>query len=173
MVSSRWNKRNNSILYTGMTIIGSIFALFWMLLIWFGLERNWVSLLITVLLIGAVFSLTFALQNRHANALIRVLKMEYTAVDFALRLLFKEKQIRFNRQTEEESTRIEFSGQSLTMTVQPYFLHNFVANQKTRPQPATLLTIRGLNEQNKAFAEMLADSIDEMAKQKARVGAPA
>jgi hypothetical protein len=47
------------------------------------------------------------------------------------------------------------------MIVQPHWL------SIDMKQPVTKVTLRVLNEKNKAFAEMLADAIDEMAEERA------
>jgi hypothetical protein len=107
-------------------------------------------------------SLAFILKNRFANSMVRILKFDYEELERDFRIVFKNKYIRFYRRSEEDAYRYEFPGHRLSMTVQPYWLFSDM-----NPQPATLVTLRLLNAKNKAFAEMLADSIDEMADQRA------
>lgn len=54
---------------------------------------------------------------------------------------------------------MNFPGISLSMIVQPYWLSS------DSEQSATKVTLHVLNAKNEAFAEMLADSIDEMMDQ--------
>ena len=165
MISSRWHRQNGSFLYSGPAIIIAIYLLVGMLFNSFGLERNWLTLLISTLITIVATLLAFALMKLRAKSMTRALKMEKDAALFALRMMFKDKQIRYNQQLEDDISRFEFHGQSLTMTVQPYFLHNFVFGPKNNPQPATLVILNGLEAHNQSFADLLTESIDEMAKQ--------
>ena len=71
-------------------------------------------------------------------------------------MVFKDKHIHFRRKTEEDAYCYEFPGRSLSMIVQPYWLSG-------DKNPVTKVTLYELTAKNEAFAEMLAESIDEMA----------
>lgn len=165
MVSSRWQKQNSSFLYIGQAVIFGVYMAVGFFVQSLGLERNWITLLIYALVTLIAMILAFALMKVGAKSMIRVLKMENEAALFGLRMMLKNQNIQYQRQTEEELTLFDFPGQSLTMTVRPYFLHNLVLNYEKNPQPATLVTLRELNAKNKAFADTLVAAIDEMARQ--------
>ncbi|KAA3662946.1 MAG: hypothetical protein DWQ04_12020 [Chloroflexi bacterium] len=105
--------------------------------------------------------LAFILKNRFANSMVRILKFNFEELERDFRIVFKNKNIRFYRKSEEEAYRYEFPGRRLSMNVQPYWL------SPDSKQSATKVTLRLLNAKNKEFAEMLADSIDEMVNQRA------
>lgn len=77
--------------------------------------------------------------------------------------MFKNKFIRFQRKSEDDAYSYEFPGRNLSMTVRPYWV-----NSDMSQPPATKVTLRVVNAKNMEFAEMLANSIDEMADQRTR-----
>ena len=107
-------------------------------------------------------ALALIFKNRYANSMVRILKFDYEEIERDFRIVFKKNNIRFYRKSEEDVYCYEFPGRSLSMTVQPYWLSSDI-----NLQPVTKVTLRVLNAKNKAFAEMLADSIDELADQRA------
>jgi hypothetical protein len=125
----------------------------------FGIEVAGVFFIIVFAIMRV--SLAFIFKNRFANSMVRILKFDYEEIERDFRIVFKNKNIRFYRRSEEDAYRYEFPGHSLSMTAQPYWL------SPDREQPATRLTLYVLNAKNEAFAEMLADSIDEMADRRA------
>ncbi len=102
----------------------------------------------------------FALRDRFANSMVRILKFNYEELERDFRMVFTDKHIRFNQKPEEDAYRYEFPDHSLSMIVQPHW----IIKSFTMP-PITKVTLRDLTAKNEAFAEMLAESIDEMARQ--------
>lgn len=161
MAPSRWQKQHiyfQSIVWAISAVI-SFLLLILLLSLNLGIETAGV-LFIAVFAITRV-SLAFILKNRYANSMVRVLKFDYEEIERDFRIVFKNNHIRFYRKSEEDAYHYEFPGHSLSMTVQPHWL------SFENKQPATKVTLRVLNAKNKAFAEMLAASIDEMADQRA------
>ncbi len=161
MGSSRWQKQNIYLREVVWGISAVISVLLFILLFSLGLGIETAGVLFIVVFIIMRVSLAFILKNRNPNSMVRILKFDYEEIERDFRIVFKNKNIRFYRKSEEDSYRYEFPGHSLSMTVQPYWLSS------DSEQPATKLTLRLLNAKNEAFAEMLADSIDEMADQRA------
>lgn len=161
MGSSRWQKQHihfRSIVWSVSAVI-SILLIILLLSLGLGIEVAGVFFILVFVIMRV--SLAFILKNRFANAMVRVLKFDYEEIERDFRTVFKNKYIRFYRKSEEDAYCYEFPGHSLSMTVQPYWVSSDME------QSATLLTLRILNAKNKAFAEMLADSIDEMVDQRA------
>ena len=161
MVSSRWQKQNIHFQRNvwGFSAVLSLLLIIILLALGFGIEMAGVFFIVVFAVTR--ISLAFIFKNRYANLMVRILKFDYEEIERDFRFVFKNKNIRFNRKSEEDTYRYEFPGHSLSMTVQPYWLT--IDNQ----QPATLVTLRILNAKNEAFADMLAASIDEMAAQRA------
>ncbi len=158
MRSSRWQRQHihfQSIVW-GVSAVISILLIIILLLLGFRIEVAGIFFIIVFVILR--ISLAFILKNRFANSMVRILKFDYEKIERDFRIVFKEKSIRFYRKSEEDAYYYEFPGHSLNMIVEPYWLHN-------NAPPATLVTLRVLNAKNKAFAEMLADAIDEMADQ--------
>jgi hypothetical protein len=128
--------------------------------------KGWPALIASTIGLIAGFVLAFLILKHQANSMIRVLKFGYQEIERDFRILFKNNNIHFNRKTEEEAYHYNFPGQSnLGMTIQPYALMNLgVGDQKEMILSATKITLGDLDTENKAFAEKLADLIDEMAK---------
>ena len=162
MVSSRWQKQHihfQRIVWAVSAII-SILLIILLLSLGFGIEVAGVFFILVFVIMRVL--LAFIFKNRFANSMVRILKFDYKEIERDFRTVFKNKYIRFYRKSEDDAYRYEFPGHSLSMTVQPYWLSSDMTLQ-----PATLVTLRVLNAKNTAFAEMLADSIDEMVDQRA------
>ncbi|MEZ4591979.1 MAG: hypothetical protein R3D55_12685 [Chloroflexota bacterium] len=162
MAASRWQKQNiyfQPIVWASSAIISFLLILILSSLGW-GIEVASASFLVAFVVLRV--ALAFVLKNRFTNSMVRVLKFDYEELERDFRTLFKLKFIRFYRKIEEEAYSYEFPGRDLRMTVRPYWL-----NSDMSQPPATKVTLRIVNAQNKEFAEMLADSIDEMAVQRA------
>lgn len=160
MGASRWQKQNIhfwKIVWAASAVI-SILLLILLLALGLGMEMAG-ALFIVVFFIMRV-SLAFILKNRFANSMVRILKFNYEELERDFRTMFKNKYVRFYRKSDDEAYCYEFPGHNLSMTVQPYWLSGDL-------QPATLVTLRILSAKNEAFAEMLANSIDEMIAQQA------
>ena len=115
----------------------------------------------------AGFILTFSLENRYGTSMIRILRVDYKVIERDFRMMFKDKHIQFYKRTDEDAYSYEFPGHNLVMTVEPYVLHHLVVARQMTSQSATAVILRELSSKNKAFAEMLAQSIDELAQQRA------
>ena len=165
MISSRWQKQNTHFLYIGPAVIIGLYLMVGNLVRSLGFERNWVTLLITSLVSVVTIIVAYVLMKLRAKSMTRVLKLDNETTEFALRKLLKDKHIQFRRQKDGGETLFEFPGHSLTMTVESYFLHNFVFTAKKNPQPATLVSLKQLDATNQSFADTLALAIDEMATQ--------
>ncbi len=162
MGSSRWQKQHiyfRSIVWAVSAVI-SILLIILLLSLGFRIEVAGIFFIVVFAIMR--ISLAFIFKNRYANSMVRILKFDYEEIERDFRIVFKKKNIRFYRKFEEDAYCYEFPGRSLSMTVQPYWL-----SSDMNLQPVTKVTLRVLNAKNKAFAEMLADSIDEMADQRA------
>lgn len=160
MVSSRWQKQHIYFqpIVWAISAVLSLLLIILLLSLGYGIEMA--SVFFIVVFAITRISLAFILKNRFANSMVRILKFDYGEIERDFRTVFKNKYIRFYRKSEEDAYLYEFPGHSLNMTVQPYWL------SLDMNQPATKVTLHILNANNKEFAEMLADSIDEMADQR-------
>ncbi|MCB9418937.1 MAG: hypothetical protein H6667_03990 [Ardenticatenaceae bacterium] len=164
MESSRWQKQYiylRSIVWGASAVIA---ILLFIILVSLGMGIDAAGGLFIVVFFTIRVSLAFILKNRYANSMVRILKFDYEELERDFRTVFKNKYIRFRRKSEEDVYSYEFPGHNLSMIVQPYWLSSDIT------QPVTLVTLRILNAKNEAFAEMLAESIDEMAEQRANGG---
>lgn len=160
MATSKWQKQHVYFqgMVWGISAAFSILVMIVFLSLGFKMEVAGVFFILTFAVLRILLALL--LNNRYANSMIRVLKFDYADIERDLRMMFKNKYIRFYRKSEEELQIFEFPEHRLSMTVQPYWL------SYDSDQPATKLTLRILNAKNTAFAEMLAESIDEMVNQR-------
>lgn len=161
MVSSRWQKQNLNFWKYVWGISAVITLLLVILLVSLGLigmETGGILFLIVFMVMRLL--LAFIFKNRYANSMVRVLKFDYEELERDFRIVFKNNNIRFNRKLEEESYHYEFPGHRLRMNVEPYWLS--MDNQ----QAATFVTLRILTAKNEAFADMLAEAIDDMVAQR-------
>ena len=157
MRSLRWAKQNTTIWYSGWVITIIVCSVMRTLL----LSLGGMGLLITILVLIVGLTLTGILRNRYANSMERVLLFNYEEVESAVRVVFKDKNIRFSRNTEEELYIFKFSWPNLTLTIERHtFLDIHMA-----PQPATKVTLHGVNAKNQGISEMLAKYIDEVDNQ--------
>ncbi|MCA9952787.1 MAG: hypothetical protein KDE48_24225 [Anaerolineales bacterium] len=156
MVSSHWQKQHIHFqrIVWGVSAIISLLLIILLLLLGFEIEVAGVFFILVFAIMRV--SLAFIFKNRYGNSLVRILKFDYEEIERDFRIVFKNKNIRFYRRSEEDSYRYEFPGRSLNMTVQPYWL-------SPESKPVTKVTLHELTAKNKEFAEMLAESIDEMA----------
>lgn len=164
MVSTRWQKQHLNFrrVVWGISAVISILLILLLLLLGFRVEVAGIWFLIVFMFFRV--SLAFIFKNRYANSMVRILKFDLEEIERDLRMVFKEKGIRFHRDAEEETYTYEFPGRHLSMTAQPYWL-SIDMNAK----PVTKLTLLVLNAKNKEFAEMLAGAIDEMAENRTNV----
>lgn len=159
MVSSAWQKQHIhfwSIVW-GVSAVFSILLIIILLSLGFGIEVAGIYFIFVFVMMR--ISLAFIFKNRFGNSMVRVLKFDYKEIERDFRMVFKDKNISFKRTTEEDAYCYDFPWQRLSMIVQPHWL------SYDSKKPATKVTLRVLNAKNKAFAEMLAEAIDEMANQ--------
>ncbi|MCB8986047.1 MAG: hypothetical protein H6659_19615 [Ardenticatenaceae bacterium] len=160
MASSRWQKQNMHLWKIVWAASGVMATLLFILLLLLGWGIETAGALFLVAFFTLRILLAFILKNRFANSMVRILKFNYEDLERDFRTVFKNKYVRFYRKSEEDAYRYEFPGHNLKMAVQPYWRSGDM-------QPATLVTLYVLNAKNEAFAEMLAESIDEMMEQRA------
>lgn len=157
MVSSRWQKQHIHFQRNVWAVSAaiSILLIIFLLSLGFGIEVAGVFFLVIFAIMRV--SLAFIFENRYVNSMVRILKFDYEEIERDFRIVFKNNNIRFYRRSEEDAYRYEFPGHHLSMTIQPYWI------SPDSERPFTKATLYKLNAKNKAFAEMVADSIDEMA----------
>lgn len=163
MKASRWQKQNiyfQPIVWAVSAVISFVLIIVLFSLGW-GIEVASASFLGTFVILRVL--LAFVLKNRFTNSMVRVLKFDYEELEREFRIVFKNKFIRFQRKSEDDAYFYEFPGRNLSMAVRPYWV-----NSDMSQPPATKVTLRILTAKNREFAEMLADSIDEMADQMAQ-----
>jgi len=163
MASSHWQKQNTNMRNIVRVIALVIAILLSLIFVSFEvLKITAASLIFLAIFMITEVTLAFAFKNRYANSMVRVLKLDYEEIERDFRIVFKDNHIRFYRQSEEDAYSYEFPGHSLNMTVQPHWIQ-----RDPTSQPVTKVTLHELTAKNEAFAEMLAESIDEMAIQPA------
>ncbi|MBE2222967.1 MAG: hypothetical protein IAF02_15590 [Anaerolineae bacterium] len=159
-MSSRWQKQHihfQRIVWVTSIII-TVLLIIPLLLLGQGIEVAGVFFIVIFAITR--ITLAFILKNRFANSMVRILKFDYEEIERDFRIVFKNKNISFKRISEEDAYRYEFPWHKLSMTVEPYWL------SPDSKKPATKVTLFELTTKNKAFAEMLAKSIDEMADER-------
>lgn len=163
MSSTNWEKQHIYFqrIVWAISAITSTLLMIVLLLLRFGIEVASIAFFVTFFLMRVL--LPFILKNRFANSMVRVLKFNYEEIERDFQIVFKKKHIQNYRKDEEESYRYEFPGRGMSMTVQPHWtsLEAGVGQQSTK------ITLYELTAKNEAFARMLAESIDEMANQRA------
>lgn len=161
MVSSYWQRQNTNIRNTVRLISVAISVLLSLLFLSLGLlDIAETSLIFLALFMITEVILAFTFKNRYANSMVRVLKFDLEEIERDFRMVFKNKHVRFYRKSEEGAYSYEFPGHSLIMTVQPHWVQ-----RDPTSEPVTKVTLHKLTAKNEEFAEMLANSIDEMANQ--------
>lgn len=165
MASSRWQKQHIHFQRAVWAVSAAISLLLIILMVSLGYTIEVAGVYFLVVFAVTRVSLAFIFKNRYANSMVRILKFDYEELERDFRIVFKEQSIRFFRRFEEDAYRYEFPGRNLSMTVQPYWLPSDM-----NPKGVTKLTLRVLNAENTAFAEMLAEAIDEMAEKRASGG---
>lgn len=163
MVSTRWQKQHihfQSLVWGSSAIISILFMIL-LLLLGFQIEMAGVFFIVVFVIMRLL--LAFIFKNRYGNSMVRILKFDYEEIERDFRILFKDRNIRFYRKSEDDAYYYEFPGHRLSMTAQPYWLSG-------DKKPVTKVTLYELTAKNEAFAEMLAESIDEMADQRAKSG---
>ncbi len=164
MVSSRWQKHNTARYSLAFLIlVVTVFAIGYPASL-LGLEGV-PALIASAIGVIVGFVAAFALVKWRANAMVRVLKFDCQEIEREFRILFKDNNIQFNRKPAEDGYRYNFFGRNdLSMTIQSYSPFNRgVEDKDGRVSSATKITLGDLNKKNEAFAEQLADLIDEMA----------
>jgi len=159
MGSSHWQKQNTHLKKVVWLVSAVISILLLILLLSLGLGIEAAGALFVVAFFLLRVSLAFIYKNHFANSMVRILKFDYKEIERDFRIVFKNKYIRFYRKSTEDAYCYEFPGHNLSMIVRPYWLADYM-------QPATLVTLQELNAKNEAFAEMLAEAINEVIDQR-------
>lgn len=157
MATSRWQKQHIHFRRNVWGASAVLSMLLLIILVALGVEIEVAGIFFIITLVISRIALALLFNNRFANVMVRILKFDYEEIERDFRLVFKNHNIRYYRTVEEDAYYYEFPGRQLTMTVQPYWL------SVDRPDSVTKVTLRLLNEKNKAFAGTLADAIDDMA----------
>ncbi|MEM7032780.1 MAG: hypothetical protein AAF629_24735 [Chloroflexota bacterium] len=142
-----------------------ILAIFLRSLLWW-LDPRSLNLLISMLVVAGL-TVTFALNNHYATSMVRVLQLDSEEAEWAIRLMFKDKNITFSQQADEEVYIFKFPSPGLTLTIAPYVLHNAMFERDMNPQPAAKVIFEGLNAKNRVLTKLLAEAINEVANQRA------
>mgnify|MGYP000237240765 CR=1 FL=1 len=153
MKSSRWRKRNDIILYSGLLVTVIITGL----LRFLGLPNpQEIALMIFVFIIGLVITNQF--KARYPNEMVRRVRLEFEAAVEGVQNTLKDKNIRYYRVDEEDAVSFKVLG--LTVTLIPYEVEKLTY---VGPGAAyTLATLEGLNKQNMGLAEMVAEALNKI-----------
>lgn len=167
MRTTTWQKQNINLQKTVWGISAVISSLLIILLLSLGYRIQVAGVFFILVFAILRILLAYIFNNRYANSMVRLLKFDYEEIERDFRFVFKNKFLRYKHITEEEAYSYEFPWRKLTMTVQPYWRSGDM-------EPVTKVTLHKLTAKNEAFAEMLAEAIDEMALQLAnkRITAP-
>lgn len=159
-ITTRWQKQQSFIQHFFLVLIfgGPLFLL----------ELSW-----PVWLTGAltaiiwVFGIRLAviLNNYFAKTMVRIFQFESDVAVGIVQRVLRDKYIRFNRREEANHITFELRQQALILTVESFPL-NLPIDDHIKETPATKVALQGLNSQNKAFAEMLSEAINEMANER-------
>lgn len=126
---------------------------------------KWLSPIIS-LPVGALgVGLTIYFMRKYPTMLIRIIRVDFRKMeDFErnFRVAFNKNGIRYQRTMEEELYTYAFSGHKLTMTLEPYFMHNLQLNSDVNDQPATSVVLQKVTEKNRPFVEELTALIDQL-----------
>jgi hypothetical protein len=156
MAPSGWQKQHIHFQKIVWAVSGVTSGLLIILLLVLGYRVEVAGIFFLVLFAFLRVVLAVIFKDRMANSLVRLLKFDYEEIERDIRMVFKNKGIRFYRRVEEDVYRYEFPGRNLSMIAQPYWI------SLERARPYTKLTLYKLTAKNEAFAEMLAEAIDEM-----------
>lgn len=168
MLSKHWHATNNRVYFAIMSIPFFFVPLF-------SYTDNRLRLLLITLVTAMVcVALTLYLRRRSASgSFYRTLKMDYQDAEFAVRKLFKNENMRFRRELNDESMTYSyaFPGHGVKMHMQLYDLVNGVALPRDAVSDMVLVdslgllvTISGINASNRTFAQRLAAGVDQLAQ---------
>ena len=153
MKTSRWRKRNDIILYSGLLVTVILTALLRFLSI---PNPQELELMIFVFIIGLV--ITNVLKARYPNEMVQRLRLDYESAVESVQNAFKDKNIRFYRVDEEDS--ISFKVLGLTVTLVPYEVEKLT---HVEPSAAyTLVTLDGVTKKNMGLAETVAEALNKI-----------
>ncbi|MFK7805254.1 MAG: hypothetical protein AB8G95_26720 [Anaerolineae bacterium] len=160
MISAHWQKQHAHFgkIIWGVSLAISILVITLMLLLDFSIEVVGIFFILIFALLR--ISLAYIFKDRYGNTMVRVLKYDYEELERPFRMIFKDKNIRFYRNTEDDAYSYDFPGHSLTMTVQPHWVQ-----LEQGAKPHAKVTLHELSAKNEKFADMLSKAIDEIANQ--------
>lgn len=132
------------------------------------------GLLITLLVIVASLFLAQVLAKRDNYLLSRTLKMEYAVAEYDFRMALKYKAIPYTHKLDEPtaSHRFDFPSHNLQLTLSPYDLVNGIvlgtnalAKQIIVESQGVLVTIEGIDANNRPFADRLVAAVNTVDEQ--------
>jgi hypothetical protein len=153
MKSSRWQKRNKLILYSGLMITLSITGFLRFLSL---PNTQELGLMIFALIIG--LTLTYSLKNRFPDTMVRRLRYDFEAAVESVQKVLRDKNIRFYRQDEEDTVRFKVLG--LTMTLIPYEVEKLTHIEPNAKY--TLVTLEGVNRKNTGLTKMVTEALNKI-----------
>ena len=169
MVISHWQKQNALFRNAGLVLSFALSSLWgWQLMVRRPeIDIQAIGMIAMFITFGGVFA-AHLLANHLAKSWTRILKFDHEKVEHAFSLIFKENDIQFQKQTEEDGYRYEFPEHSLIMAVKPYSDPDSEIGRKAVTLPTTAVTLSEVTAQNRPFTKKLAKEIDKMASQRGR-----
>lgn len=161
MKPSRWQKRHIHFERIVWGASGVVACLLILVMLALGYSLETAGIFFILIFVAMRLALAFLFKNRYGNSMVRILKFDHEEIERDFRIVFKNHHISYKRTSKDEGYCYEFPWHRLSMTVEPYWL------SYERDKPVTKVTLRVINEKNSAFADMLAQSIDEMANERA------
>lgn len=153
MKSSRWRKRNDLILYSGLVITLVITGLVSLL----RLPRTQeIGLMAVIFVAGLV--ITNMLKVRYPNEMVRRLRLDFEPAVEGVQQDLRDKNIRYYRRDEEDAVSFKVLG--LTVTLIPYEVERLTY---VEPNAAyTLVTLDGVTKQNIGLAELVSEALNKI-----------
>jgi hypothetical protein len=159
MASKSWKKHNSVIEYSSMFILAAISRILLELrLSW----PAWLAFAFIALIWIVGVKLTFILNDHFAKSMVRTIRLDYDLALWEVQRAFRNNNIWFSAQIEEDVIRFKFREPFMILTIEPY-VFNFMVDQETETNQGSKVTLHRLNTKNKAFAVILTEAIDEMA----------
>lgn len=151
MKSSRWQKRNKLVLYSGLMITLSITGF----LRFLSLPNTQEIGLMVFALIGGL-ALTYFLKNRFPDTMVRRLNYDFEGAVGSVQKVLRDKNIRFYMYDEGDAVRFKVLG--LTMTLIPYDVEKLTHVESNAKY--TLVTLEGVNTKNAGLTNMVTGALN-------------
>ena len=153
MRSSRWQKRNKLILYSGLMITLTVTGFLRFLSL---PNTQEIGLMIFALIVG--LTLTYSLKNRYPDTMVRRLRYDFESAVRSVQKLLSDKNIRFYRHDEDDAVRFKVLG--LIVILIPYDVEKLTYVEPNAK--FTLVTIEGLNKKNAGLAKMVTEALNKI-----------